>query len=134
MIGDLLASFVVGAIVEPFTDRATRRATRARIARLQRGGILLGAVHAVHGDLPRFGDMWLSSEWQVSPGRVHLGSTTVVVESVDDAARPGTSGDFMMPPGMDAVVLTLRGPGPLVEIAMAAESEAWFRAAVAPRP
>ncbi|WP_062466550.1 hypothetical protein [Demequina maris] len=127
----MIAEIVAGVLVDPLVDRWTRRATRAKIARLQRQGVLLGAVHAVHGDLPRFGDMWLSSEWQVSPGRVHLGSTTVMVESVDDAVRSATTGDFMMPPGMEAVVLTVRGPGPLIEIAMAAESEAWFRAAVA---
>lgn len=112
-------------------DAAASRVVRRRIARLQSEGILVGALRGVDADLGRFGREWLSSEWHVSPGRVHVGSTTVVVESIDDAVRTGAAGDFMLPAGLDAVVLTVRGPGPVVEVAMPADSEAWFRAAVA---
>ncbi|WP_084104683.1 hypothetical protein [Demequina sp. NBRC 110056] len=117
---------VVELVFEAIAERWSRRALRARVRRLQAEDILLGAVRAPEAGLGRFGTEWLSSEWRVSPGRLRCGSTTVVASSVDPVRRHGAPGDFLLPPGVDTVVLTLRGPGPTVEVAMPAESEPWF--------
>ncbi|WP_084125372.1 hypothetical protein [Demequina sp. NBRC 110054] len=127
MLELVLASLGLGFV----SDRLERRVVLARIRRLQDQGILVCAVRGLDSDLGRFGRQWLSSEWRVAPGRVHVGSTTIVVESVEAGAREGSTNEFMLPLSLDAVVLTARGPGPTVEIAMAAESEQWFRDTVA---
>ncbi|WP_062205821.1 hypothetical protein [Demequina salsinemoris] len=129
MIADVLFDLGFGSLLAWWGARDAR----ARIRRLRGEGILVGAVRGVYADLGRFGREWLSSDWRVSPGRVRTGSTTIEADSVDAETRSGETGDFMLPPGMDTIVLTVRGPGPLVEIAMPSESEAWFREAVARR-
>ena len=132
MIADLIASLVGGLLADSVVDRGVAKGVRAKLRRLQADGILMGTVRAVDGGLGRFGDMPLSAEWHVSPGLVRVGSTRIVVTGVDEHARAVDAGEFLLPAPMTAVALTVRGPGPTVEIAMAAESEAWFRDAVRP--
>lgn len=81
----------------------------------------------------RFGEKWLSGEWHVLPGSVRLGSTTVAVDAIEHGVQHGSSGDYSLPLGLDATVLTLHGPRGTVELAMAASSESWFREAVSVR-
>lgn len=110
------------------------RRLQSRIRALQTDNVLLGALRAVEVHDWRFGDLWLSGEWHVRPGSVRLGSTTVEVGGIEPGVRHGSTGDYTLPPGLDAAVLTLRGPRGIVELAMAASSEAWFREAVAAGP
>ncbi|WP_062289677.1 hypothetical protein [Demequina phytophila] len=132
MLGQIVSGVLAGTAMDGLFGYWTRRGMAADALRLQRKGILRGSIRAVDGRLGKFGDMWLSTDWQVSPGRIHVGSTTVVVESVDRAIRRARLGEFEHPSVEDMVVLTVRGPGPTVEVAMHVDQEDWFRATVAP--
>jgi len=127
------AGTLIEVVFDAIAAHWTHRRLQSRIRALQADNVLLGALRAVEVRDWRFGDMWLSGEWHVLPGRVWLGSTTLGVESIDQVVRHGSSGEYMLGPGLDAVVLTLHGPRGIVELAMAASSEAWFREAVAAR-